>query len=212
MLWEVQKPVMGTGQTRTYPFLQKDKTAWCLPVLMFYKLRSRPPLSLFPLKNAIHFTAALLRLAGCYRRTFPPSISRMTVFNAIWKIHSRKDWWWQRLAVLGAAVRWMAYFDATGFVLIVSSCISHNQMCYEKNRSLLWALGRRGHIPLRGQDRCLSACSLGLMALFHFALFLVSSPDHPTPFSSVIYPVGLRRRLSDGITAIRYWRLSPVQR
>jgi hypothetical protein len=113
---------------------------------------------------------------------------------------------------LGAAVRWMAYFDATGFVLIVSSCISHNQMCYEKNRSLLWALGRRGHIPLRGQDRCLSACSLGLMALFHFALFLVSSPDHPTPFSSVIYPVGLRRRLSDGITAIRYWRLSPVQR
>jgi hypothetical protein len=26
---------------------------------MFYKLRSRPPLSLFPLKNAIHFTAAL---------------------------------------------------------------------------------------------------------------------------------------------------------
>jgi len=173
---------MSTGQTRTYPFLQKDKTAWCLPALWFYKLRSRPPHTLFRFKTLSISRQPWLWLAGCYRRTFPPSISRMTVFNAIWKILSeRLD---DGSGLLYWGLLWGGWLVSTllAFVLIVSSCISHNERCYEKNKSLLWALGRRGHIPLRGQDRCLSACSLGLMALFHFALFLVSTPDHPTPF------------------------------
>ena len=49
---------MSTGQTRTYPFLQKDKTAVCLPVLLvlwlcftllysWYHLPTTQPLSSF---------------------------------------------------------------------------------------------------------------------------------------------------------------------
>jgi hypothetical protein len=50
---------------------------------MFYKLRSRPPLSLFPLQNAIHFTAALALVGWLLSSNLSSSISRMTVFNAI---------------------------------------------------------------------------------------------------------------------------------
>ena len=179
---------MSTGQTRTYPFWQKEKTAWCLPALctialctFFFFINSRPPSPCFRLKTPFISRQPTLRTAWCYRRTFPTSISRMTVFNAIWKILSeRLD---DCIGLNCLRLLWGGWLVSTllVFVLIVSSCISHNQVCYEKNRSLLWALGRRGHIPLRGQDRCfvcLFSWTYGFVSLCS-NLGIISRPPNP---------------------------------
>ena len=143
MLWEVQKPAMSTGQTRTYPFLQKDKTAWCLPARLsmaksffaFLALSTPDHPAPVSLKTPSISRQPALRAACCYRRTFPPSISRMTVFNAIWKIPS------ERLddgSILNCfRLLWGGWLIRTlqVFVLIVSSRISRNRCVMSDTRA-----------------------------------------------------------------------------
>ena len=163
---------MSTGQTRTYPFWQKEKTAKCLPALctialctFFFFINSRPPSPCFRFKTLSISRQPTFRTAWCYRRTFPPSISRMTVFNAIWKILSeRLD---DGIGLNYLRLLWGGWLITTlrVFVLIVSSCISRNRHCYEKNRSLPWAQGRRGHILSGKRKRPPDVC-------LHFNLWL----------------------------------------
>ena len=178
---------MSTGQTRTYPFWQKEKTAWCLPALctiavctFFFFINSRPPSPCFRLKTLSISRQPTLRTAWCYRRTFPTSISRMTVFNAIWKILSeRLD---DGMVLNCLRLLWGGWLISTlrFFVLIVSSCISRNRVCYERNRSLPWAQGRRGHILSGKRKRPPDVC---LYSIFYcssaFSLWYQLPTAHP---------------------------------
>ena len=128
-----------------------------------YQLPTTQPLS--SLKTPSISRQPTFRTACCYRRTFPTSISRMTVFNAIWKILSeRLD---DGSGLNCFRLLWGGWLIQTlqVFVLIVSSSISRN-MCYEWYKSLLWAQGRRGHIlSEKGKDRlCLHSalCTIAL--------------------------------------------------
>ena len=178
---------MSTGQTRTYPFLQKEKTAKCLPNSLFYcssafSLCYHFPTTqpLFSLENAIHFTAAyasdclMLSSNLSYKYFSNDSLQRHL------KDTLRKAWWWHGLELFTAAVRWMAYYDAQGFVLIVSSCISRNRVCYERNRSLPWAQGRRGHILFGKRKRPPDVCLFSsLYCSSAFSLWYQLPTAHP---------------------------------
>ena len=101
-----------------------------------YQLPTTQPL--FSLKTLSISRQPTLRTACCNRRTFPPSISRMTVFNAIWKILSeRLD---DGSGLNCFRLLWGGWLIRTllVFVLIVSSRISRNKCvmsdtkaCYE---------------------------------------------------------------------------------
>ena len=220
MLWEVQKPAMSTGQTRTYSFWQKDKTAWCLPARFLwqrvsllswlYQLPTTQPL--FSLKTLSISRQPWLWLAYCYRRTFPPSISRMTVFNAIWKILSeRLD---DGSCFLFSGLLWGGWLVSTllVFVLITSSCISRNRCVMRDTKAYHehWADADISFLA-KGQDRLMSAYTLCSMAQFYLALFLVSSPDHPPLLMGSSTMLVLLRRLSASHYPDGYGRLSPVQ-
>ena len=82
---------MSTGQTRTYPFGKgKDRlmsactflygsATLCFP--LYYHFPTTQPL--FPLENAIHFTAAYAYGGLLLSSNLSSCISQMTVFNAI---------------------------------------------------------------------------------------------------------------------------------
>ena len=82
---------MSTGQTRTYPFGKgKDRLMSACTFLygsatlcfsLCYHFPATQPL--FPLENAIHFTAAYVSDGLLLSSNLSFSISQMTVFNAI---------------------------------------------------------------------------------------------------------------------------------
>ena len=152
------------------------------------------------------------RMACCYRRTFPPSISRMTVFNAIWKILSeRLD---DGSCFLFSGLLWGGWLVSTllVFVLITSSCISRNRCVMRDTKAYHehWADADISFLA-KGQDRLMSAYTLCSMAQFYLALFLVSSPDHPPLLMGSSTMLVLLRRLSASHYPDGYGRLSPVQ-
>ena len=193
-------------------FLRKEKTAlsalctlhYCTLCLSLVSSPNHPTLS--PLKTLSTSRQPTFWTACCYRRTFPPSISRMTAFNAIWKILSERLDDGSGLNCIW--LLWGGWLIRTlqVFVLIVSSRISRNRCVMS---SLLWALGRRGHIlSEKGKDRLMSACTLHYCTL---CFSLVSSPDHPPLLMASSTMLVLLRRSSTSLYPDSYWRLSPVQ-
>ena len=160
MLWEVQKPAMSTGQTQTYPFWQKDKTAWCLPARLsmaksfFAFLALSTPDHPTPVlaKSTIHFTAAYA--SDCL--LLSSNLSSKYLSNDSLQRHLkdtlRKAWWWQRISR--------------------NKCVmSDTKACYEH-----WADADISF--LRKEKTALSAlCTLHYCTL---CFSLVSSPNHPT--------------------------------
>ena len=199
-------------------FLRKEKTAlsalctlhYCTLCLSLVSSPNHPTLS--SLKTLSISRQPTVRTACCYRRTFPPSISRMTVFNAIWKILSeRLD---DGSCFLFSGLLWGGWLVSTllVFVLITSSCISRNRCVMRDTKAYHehWADADISFLA-KGQDRLMSAYTLCSMAQFYLALFLVSSPDHPPLLMGSSTMLVLLRRLSASHYPDGYGRLSPVQ-
>ena len=178
---------MSTGQTRTYPFWERKRPLvsalctlhYCTLCLSLVSSPNHPTLS--PLKTLSTSRQPTFWTACCYRRTFPPSISRMTVFNAIWKIPSERlddgsGFNCFRLLWGGWLIRTLLVF-----VLIVSSRISRNKCvmsdtkaCYEH-----WADADISFLRKEKTAWCLPA--LFYMAPLHFAFLcaIISRPPSP---------------------------------
>ncbi len=178
---------MSTGQTRTYPLKGQRKRPpdVCLHfallhfALSFSLSTPRPPAPV-SVQNAIHFTAAYV--SDCLMLS--SSLSSKYFSNDSLQRHLkdtlRKAWWWHGLKLFSAAVRWRLITTLRVFVLIVSSCISRNRVCYEENRSLLWALGRRGHILFGKRKRPPDVCLFSsLYCSSAFSLWYQLPTAHP---------------------------------
>ena len=188
----------------------KEKTAWCLPALIsmaplhfafLCAIISRPPSPCFRLKTLSISRQPTFLMACCYRRTFPPVFLK-------WQSSTPFERYFQKGLMMAAAwtvmaaARWMANIDAAGFVLIKSSCISWSRTPASRSATAYSEHGADAHISFMPKEKCAGCLP---------KLFIISTPDHP-PRTVFLYPLGLLRRLSDGKTAISYWRLSPVQR
>jgi hypothetical protein len=214
VLWEVQKPAMSTGQMRTYPFWERKRPLclhsalctlhYCTLCLSLVSSPNHPTLS--PLKTLSTSRQPTFWTACCYRRTFPPSISRMTVFNAIWKILSERlddgsGFNCFRLLWGGWLIRTLQVF-----VLIVSSRISRNKCvmsdtkaCYEH-----WADADISFLRKEKTAWCLPAlCTIALCVSLWYHLptthpywwfplpcwcFFVVLPHHFIPTAIDDYP------------------------
>ena len=97
---------------------------------------SRPPLTLFRLKRYPFHGSLRYGWLAAIVEPFLQYFSNDSLQRHL-KDTFQKGLMMAAACCIGAAVRWMACFYAIGFVLIVSSCISHNERCYEKNKSLL---------------------------------------------------------------------------
>ena len=86
-----------------------------------------------------------------------------------------------------AAVRWMANIDATGFVLIKSSCISWSRTPASRSATAYSEHEADAHISFMAKDKCAGCLpALCIIALLCCLFAIISRPPTPTDTSSTM--------------------------